>query len=289
MRQTLLPFAGCIPALILLAAVFIERGQRQRRGERPPLSEKLLRPAGYSLQRKLEDLSDTFMAWFMGTFLFSMGAIGTFTAIPTDIIGRYMVFILCVLGAAGAAIMAWRKGNQIRAHRCGLLGEQAMAEQLQPLWADGYRLFHDLPCEKGHCKWNIDHVVVGPAGVFAIETKYKTKRPGQAGERDCDAIFDGEKIQFASGCYDAKAPQQARQNAQWLATELSRAVGERVTVQPIVALPGWWVTLKANSDVKVLSGKQVSKFITKEPVQLSDKAIRQISYQLDQRCRDVEY
>jgi hypothetical protein len=41
--------------------------------------------------------------------------------------------------------------------------------------------------------------------------------------------------------------------------------------------------------VKVLSGKQVSKFITKEPAQLSDKAIQQISYQLDQRCRDVEY
>ena len=62
-----------------------------------------------------------------------------------------------------------------------------------------------------------------------------------------------------------------------------------LTVQPIVALPGWWVTLKANSDVKVLSGKQVSKFITKEPALLSDKAIQQISYQLDQRCRDVEY
>jgi hypothetical protein len=101
--------------------------------------------------------------------------------------------------------------------------------------------------------------------------------------------FDGEKIQFASGCYDVKAVPQARGNAQWLATELSRAVGERVAVQPFVALPGWWVTLKANSDVKVLSGKQVSKFIIKEPAQLSDKAIRQISYPLDQRCRDVEY
>ena len=66
-------------------------------------------------------------------------------------------------------------------------------------------------------------------------------------------------------------------------------MGERVAVQPIVALPGWCVTLEANSDVKVLSGKQVSKFIPQEPAQLSDKAIQQISYQLDQRCRDVEY
>jgi hypothetical protein len=48
------------------------------------------------------------------------------------------------------------------------------------------------------------------------------------------------------------------------------------------------VTLKANSDVKVLSGKQAGGFIAKEPAQLSGKAIQQISYQLEQRCRDVE-
>jgi hypothetical protein len=284
--QPLLLCAGCIPALILLAAVSIERWRRRRQGERQPLSEKLLRPAGYSLQRKLEDLDDAFMAWFMGTFLFSLGAIGAFAAMPADAIGRFMFFAVFALGAAVSAIMAWRKVNQICDYRRGLLGEQAVAEQLQPLFADGYRIFHDVT---GSGKWNIDHVVVGPAGVFAIETKYKTKRPGKAGERDCDAIFDGEKIQFASGSYDANAPQQARRNAQWLATELSKAVGERVAVQAIVALPGWWVTLKANSDVKVLSGKQVSGFISSEPAQLSEKVIQQISYQLEQRCRDVEF
>jgi hypothetical protein len=55
-----------------------------------------------------------------------------------------------------------------------------------------------------------------------------------------------------------------------------------------VALPGWWVTLKTNSDLKVLSGKQVPTFIAKEPAQLPDKVAQQISYQLEQRCRDVE-
>jgi hypothetical protein len=97
----------------------------------------------------------------------------------------------------------------------GLLGEQAVAEQLQPLFADGYRIFHDVP---GDGKWNIDHVVVGPAGVFAIETKYRTKQPGKASERDHEAIFDGNKIQFPSG-YDAEAPEQARRNARWLAKD----------------------------------------------------------------------
>jgi hypothetical protein len=91
------------------------------------------------------------------------------------------------------------------------------------------------------------------------------------------------------GGFHAQPAGQARDNARWLEKELSKATGERLTVQPIVALPGWWVTLKANSDVKVLSGKQISGFIAKEPAQLSGKAIQQISYQLEQRCRDVEF
>lgn len=203
---------------------------------------------------------------------------------PNGNIDRVIFLSMFGLAAAVCAVVTWRRLKQIRDYRRGLAGEQAVAEQLQPLFASGYQIFHDIP---GSGKWNIDHVAVGPAGVFAIETKYRTKRPGKLSERDNEAIFDGNKIQFPSG-YDTKAPEQARQNARWLATMLTKATGERVTVQPIVALPGWWVTLKANSDVKVLSGKQVAGFISKEPAQLSNKAIQQISYQLEQRCRDVE-
>ena len=289
MWQLLLLCAGCIPALILLAAVSLERWRRKRRGERQPLSEKLLRPAGYSLQRKLEDLNDSFLFWFIGTGLLSLLIFSPVSNAPADYVGRIVSFVVFGLGTVVCAIVAWRKLQRIRAYRSGLLGEQAMAEQLQPLLAQGYQVFHDLPFENGGRRWNIDHVAIGPAGVFAIETKYRTKRPGKTGERDHEAVFDGERIQFSSGDYDPGAVGQARDNARDLAIMLSKATGERVTVQPIVALPGWWVTLKAKSDVKVLSGKQVSSFISSEPAQLSAKLIQQISYQLEQRCRDVEF
>lgn len=285
MWQSLLLWAGCIPVVVLLAVVYFERWRRKRAGERSPLSEKLLRPAGYSLQRKLDDLDDAYSAWLLGAFLCSLLAVGGFPFMPTDNISRAIFLTAFGMGAAGCTVMAWRRLKDIRSHRMGLLGEQGVAEQLQRLLPPGHQIFHDVP---GDGKWNIDHVVVGPAGVFAIETKYRTKRPGKAGERDHEAVFDGKKIQFPSG-YDAKAPEQASRNARWLANMLTKATGERVTVHPVVALPGWWVTLKADSDVKVLSGKQISGFIAKEPAQLSDKFIQQISYQLEQRCRDVEF
>jgi len=285
MRQSLLLWTGCVPALILLAAVSLERWRRKRKGERSPLPEKLLRPPGYSLQLKLEDLNDAFMTWFIAAFLFSVLVVIFPQTRPADVWAPFTSMIIFGLIAVGCTIVALRKLNQIHNHRRGLLGEQAVAEQLQSLATSGYRVFHDI-LKDGN--GNIDHAVVGPAGVFAIETKYRTKQPGQAGEQDHKAEFDGTKIQFPSG-YDAKAPEQARQNARWLATMLSKATGKPVTVQPIVALPGWWVTLKANSDVKVLSGKQIPGFIAKEPAQLSGQVIQQISYQLEQRCRDVEF
>jgi hypothetical protein len=285
MRQSFLLWAGCIPVGVLLVVVVLERWRRKRAGERQPLSEKLLRPAGYSLQRKIEDLNDAFNSWFIGTFLCSLLAVGGFSSTPADTVGQIIFLTVFGLGTAGCTIMAWRRLIDIRSYRMGLLGEQAMAEQLQRLLPLGCQVFHDVP---GDGKWNIDHVVVGPAGVFAIETKYRTKQPGKAGERDHEVVFDGNKIHFPSS-YDASAPEQANRNARWLANTLSKATGERVTVQPIVALPGWWVTLKTNSDLKVLSGKQVPTFIAKEPAQLSDKVVQQISYQLEQRCRDVEF
>src|SRR5690606_7720861 len=151
-------------------------------------------------------------------------------------------------------VMAWRVGQKIRTTRLGLLGEQSVAEQLQSLWTDGYRIFHDVP---GDGEWNVDHVVVGPAGVFAIETKARTKRPGNRGERDYEAVFDGTAIYFPNKFRDTKAIEQADRNARWLAGMLSKATGEKVSVRPLVALPGWLVTLKTNSEVKVLNAKQI--------------------------------
>lgn len=59
----------------------------------------------------------------------------------------------------------------IRRKRLGWEGELATGEQLNRLYAQGYDVFHDI--DGGG--FNIDHVAVGPAGVFAIETKARVK------------------------------------------------------------------------------------------------------------------
>jgi hypothetical protein len=51
--------------------------------------------------------------------------------------------------------------------RRGIDGEERVAEILAELEPNGYRAIHDLDIGRG----NADHVLVGPAGVFVIETK----------------------------------------------------------------------------------------------------------------------
>jgi hypothetical protein len=56
------------------------------------------------------------------------------------------------------AIIRWRQGAR---------GEEAVGEVLDRLRADGWMALHDVSTGRG----NIDHVLVGPAGVLTVETK----------------------------------------------------------------------------------------------------------------------
>jgi hypothetical protein len=286
MRQDFLLFAGCIPPAVLIGAVTIERFKRKHRGERLAVSDKLLRPAGYSLQIQIEKFTDDYVSLMLAAFLCSLASVGALGFPPADVIGRSIWLVFFAVSAAGFSLMAWRKQTRIRYARLGWIGEQAMAEYLSVLASKGCLLFHDVPSGKE----NIDHVIVGPPGVFAIETKCWSKRPGKFNDAKHEAVFDGKVIRFPWGTTD-RPLNQARRHKERLEEFLSKSTGEQVSVQPIVALPGWWVsaTFKMDAGVWVLSGKQVAGRISSESSKLSPKLIQQIAYQLDQRCRDVGF
>jgi hypothetical protein len=77
-------------------------------------------------------------------------------------------------GLAVAATAAWRlrfrASQPTRAWRDGARGERATARRLQRLERHGYVVLHDLQVPGSHA--NLDHLAVGPAGVFVIDSKY---------------------------------------------------------------------------------------------------------------------
>jgi hypothetical protein len=75
-----------------------------------------------------------------------------------------------LLAAAGAAWrLRFRASQPTRAWRDGARGERATARRLHRLECAGYVVLHDLEVPGSHA--NLDHVAVGPAGVFVIDSK----------------------------------------------------------------------------------------------------------------------
>ncbi|MDP8904020.1 MAG: NERD domain-containing protein [Chloroflexota bacterium] len=71
--------------------------------------------------------------------------------------------------AATSAIGSFVTPSHVTAWATGADGEQRTARQLAPLEADGFRMLHDRRIPMGRA--NIDHIVIGPPGVFVIESK----------------------------------------------------------------------------------------------------------------------
>jgi hypothetical protein len=149
---------------------------------------------------------------------------------------------------------------------------------------DGYHVYHDFQAGK----FNIDHIVVGATGVFAIETKARSKSTVKDGGKSSTVIYDGKSIKFPN-FEDRDMLQQAEGQAKWLRQWLSKAVGDPVPVQPILALPGWFVEQISPKGVPVLNPKLIRSFLTiKKDIHLSLNMIERIVHQLEQKCRDVE-
>lgn len=144
-------------------------------------------------------------------------------------------------------------------------------------------MFHDFPAEK----FNIDHVVAGPTGVYAIETKGRPKRSSSGDNKGWEVEYDGRSLRFPEWAETAPL-QQAFNQAKWLKEWLSSAVGESLQVQPILLLPGWFVRRTASEGIAVLNPKNAGAYFNRAGKQLlTEKLIQQIVHQLDQRCRNV--
>jgi Nuclease-related domain len=82
-----------------------------------------------------------------------------------------------LVGLAVAALVGWRlrfrPSEQARTWQRGAHGERRTAHLLERLTRDGFVVFHDLAVP-GNTSANVDHLVIGPSGVFVIDSKQWT-------------------------------------------------------------------------------------------------------------------
>jgi hypothetical protein len=151
----------------------------------------------------------------------------------------------------------------------GVQGEKIVAEALEELKAYGYRVFHDLEGEG----FNVDHVVIGPAGVFAIETKMRTKPGG----RQATVEYDGQRVLVAGLEPDRNPVEQARASARHVSRRLREVTGEPIPVRPVVLFPEWWVWERPGAEVWVLNPKRFVEYLRHGHPQLPTDTVRRFS------------
>jgi len=289
-------YAGLIQPLISLVPFFVlffgpmfvigliasRRKKKYQAEAEIPFTSLPLRPPGESLRLKIESLNDQFMEEIT---TLAFGAAITFGMVASTPEGKR--FWVGVAGVVMLGVISFRSGKSLFTvqrnlwnHRLGFMGERVVGEALNQLLRDGFHVFHDLPFDG----FNIDHVVVGPPGVFTIETKSRRKPLDIPGTERARVVYDGEQLFYPKGA-TRHGLHQVELGAKTLSTWLSSATGEPTTALPVLVLPGWYVDLQGKGPVSVINEKWVQKFFTSKPQVLSPTHIQRIVHQLTERCR----
>jgi hypothetical protein len=250
--------AFVLSVVLLLASVLGLKAWRKRDARRSPLNgKKLANLPGQQLMARVTDHGDeliiaTMLMYFAIPLMLCAWAINRVQWQSVRFGFNEGLFALTAvvvfLLALRSFIRHWDARNKARD---GLVAEQMTGQLLNRLIGPNCIVAHDLPCDG----FNIDHIVITPRAVYAVETKSFRKPRGSTDDSHYKVSFDGEALQFPDWSDNAPIV-QARRQAQWLARYLRESLGRDIPVIPAVALPGWYIDRtegSKQSDVRVFT------------------------------------
>lgn len=251
--------------------------------KRSPLKAKPLRNPGQSIEEQRQALVDKAAEpVLMAGFLTIMALLEWYRYYVPRPPSPILYSVVAVAGIGYAAFRVRRLLPKARALRQAIDGERAVGQFLEKLREDGYQVFHDVVGEG----FNVDHVVIGPAGVFAVETKTFSKpRRGEA-----KVVCDGRRILVNGVAPDRDPIVQGKAQASWLRSVLAESTGRTFLVRPVILFPGWYVEQDRASrrEFWALSPKALRDFLKNEPKVLSSEDVHLATYHLSRFVRTGE-
>jgi hypothetical protein len=231
-----------LPVLFAIGVWQAYRKWQDRGGKRSPIEGKVIHGAGEQLRKRIEDHTDELMfsmisLQFIGPLLFALWAANKITWSQVHFLYADLLYVaVFVVFGAWSVKRVLKFGALRRRGREGLRAELFTAQELNRLIGSGCVVLHDLPADG----FNIDHVVIGPRAVFAVETKSVRKPARSESGAHFKVNYDGAVLRFPHSVGKASLAQAQRQ-ADWLRRYLSQCLNTTVPVTPALALPGWWI------------------------------------------------
>jgi hypothetical protein len=150
-----------------------------------------------------------------------------------------------------------------RAWRVGADGEEEVAWRLRKL-GEGWHVIHAVPV--GTKDSDIDHVVIGPPGVFTLNTK--NHRGNKVWVAEHAFRVNGQKTDYL---------RNSQFEAERASKFLSAACGFRVAVEPVIVVISAGMIIKAQPlGVHVVGRKHITTWLSKRPPVLAPQNVEEI-------------
>jgi hypothetical protein len=286
-----------LPALIILGLVGVALGSfkiltvyQHARVRRNPLVQSALRFPGQSLLARLGELDqkvDAHLVYLLlaPLLLYAFYLSYLYFGRKTISLEGSLIIGLPIIGLTLFFLFRWRRHLEERRNiRIEYEGEVSVGQELNRLMLEGYCVYHDFQADD----FRIDHIVVGPKGVFGVETKARSRPMTRARSLGAIVEYNGRALIYPHGT-DVNTIKQAERQASWLSNWISSNAGESVMVIAVVALPGWYVKRTSPEGIPVINPKQfrsLLKYVRSKP--LNDEAVIRIVLQFEKQCGNAE-
>jgi hypothetical protein len=245
--------------------------QRDEAQEQPPMQEPEQQPderppADRTLTATLTGPRVRVWAWRIGVALVVL-------VVATAMFGGRIGITAAVLAVVVDVVRRSRRDSSIPTWQKSSAAERRTEKQLRSLQRNGYLVLHARAVprdDEGVSDGQIDHLVIGPSGVYAIDSEKWDKRL---------PVRTLSHRKLFHGPFNKK---ERLDEARWEADQASRIIGGQVgfevPVQPSVAIYGPsipWKVMRVR-DVDVYAGNRARSYLRRRPKILTDTDVQRI-------------
>jgi hypothetical protein len=175
-------------------------------------------------------------------------------------------------GASAAVYLLLRESPPqfVEKWRRGAEGERATARVFGPLRREGWKVFHDIDTGRG----NRDHVVIGPAGVYLLDSKNLSGTIAVDGDAIRVSYRDYPRDDYSLN----NVGSWMRGEAAKLKSEIRSLTNERVWVQAVLVVWGHLDVQALDGDrVVLVRGDALADWLRSQPERLPAPAAAKIA------------